>query len=84
MAIKLSTIEARRRFGEALKGQPLTTLVPISALEDIKLKAAKDIEAYFSSSKSDLSDEEAMKIANEEIKQYRLEKKCSLHFFKNI
>ena len=89
MTVTLSAMEARHKFGEILnrvnlvhehfiierKGQALAAIVPISALKDLKLKAAKEIEKHFESSKSDLSDEEAMEIANDEIKKYRAEQR---------
>ena len=92
MTITLSAMEARHKFGELLnrvnlvhehfiierKGQALAALVPISALAELKIKAAREVEKHFESSLSDLSDDEAMKIANEEIKQYRAEQKRKL------
>jgi hypothetical protein len=89
MAVTLSAMEARHKFGEILnrvnlvhehfiierKGHALAAIVPISALADLKIKTAQEIEKHFESSKSQLSDEEAMAIANDEIKQYRAEQK---------
>jgi prevent-host-death family protein len=91
MTITVSAMEARHRFGELLnrvnlvhehfiierKGQPLAVLVPITALRDLKLKAAKEIEKHFQSSESELSDEEAIKIAQEKLKHMRKESKSS-------
>ncbi|TXG76911.1 type II toxin-antitoxin system Phd/YefM family antitoxin [Candidatus Dojkabacteria bacterium] len=89
MTTTVSAMEARHRFGEILnrvnlvhenfiierKGQALAAIVPISALNDLKLLAKKGVERFLETSGSDLSDEEAMRIANEEIKLHRLEQK---------
>jgi len=93
MTTTLSAMEVRHRFGEILnrvslvhehfiierKGQQLAVLIPMSAWKDIKRKAAREIEKHFESSASTLSDEEAMRIAQEEIalmhKERRKQKK---------
>lgn len=91
MTTTVSAMEARHKFGELLnrvnlvhehfiierKGQPLAVLVPITALKDLKLKAAKEIERHFESSASNLSDDEAIKIAQEELSLMRKERKSS-------
>jgi hypothetical protein len=85
MTTTLSAMEARHRFGEILnrvnlvheqfiierKGQALAAIVPISALNDLKLLAKKGVDRFLETSGSNLSDEEAMRIANEEIKLQR-------------
>lgn len=82
-------MEARHKFGEILnrvnlvheyfiierKGQALAALVPMSALKDLKREAGKRIEKFIETSAGNLSDEEAEKIALEEIKLYRAEQK---------
>jgi PHD/YefM family antitoxin component YafN of YafNO toxin-antitoxin module len=89
MTTTLSAMEVRHRFGEILnrvnlvhehfiierKGQQLAVLVPMSAWREIKLKAAKEIEKHFESSASNLSDEEATKIAQEEIELMHKERR---------
>jgi antitoxin (DNA-binding transcriptional repressor) of toxin-antitoxin stability system len=89
MTTTLSAMEARHRFGEILnrvnlvheqfiierKGQALAAIVPISALNDLKLLAKKGVERFLETSGSNLSDEEAMSIANEEIKSHRSEQR---------
>jgi prevent-host-death family protein len=89
MTATLTAMDLRHKLGEVLsrveyvhncfiierKGRPSAALVPLSVLEYYKRNAAKRIDNFIDTSKSDLSDEEAMKIVNEEIKQYRTEKR---------
>ena len=89
MPITVSAMVARQKFGEILNrvnlvhdqfiiernGQALAAIVPISALEDLKNKARKRAISFLESSSSELSDEEAMTIAVEEVRAVRSSKK---------
>lgn len=89
MAITLTAMEARQKFGEILNrvnlvhdqfiiernGNPLAAIVPISSLADIEKKARKRAISYLKSGGSNLSDEEAAKIAVDEVKAHRAEQR---------
>lgn len=89
MAITLSAMQARQQFGEILNrvdlihdqfiiernGRPLAAIVPISALEDIQEKARKRALSFLDSRRSDISEEEANRIAVEAVKEVRAERR---------
>ncbi|HXW52961.1 MAG TPA: type II toxin-antitoxin system prevent-host-death family antitoxin [Myxococcota bacterium] len=89
MTATLTAMDLRHKLGEVLskveyvhncfiierKGKPAAAIVPLSVLEYYRRNAAKRIDNFIDTSKSKLSDEEAMQIANEEIKSYRAEKR---------
>jgi len=89
MTSTLTAMALRHKLGEVLskveyvhncyiierKGKPAAAIVPLNVLEYYKQNAAKRIEHFIDSSKSSLSDEEAFKVVNEEIKKYRAEKR---------
>lgn len=89
MAITLSAMEARQKFGEILNrvdlvhdqfiiernGRPLAAIVPISSLEDIQKKAKKRALSFLESTGSDLSEEEANEIAVAAVKEVRAERR---------
>jgi prevent-host-death family protein len=77
MAITLSAMEARQKFGEILNrvdlvhdqfiiernGRPLAAIVPISSLVDIAKKARSRALSFLDKGGTDLSDDEANSIA---------------------
>ena len=79
MTSTLTAMEARQNFGEILNrvnlvhdqfiiernGKPLAAIVPIKILEELQAFARKSISEFLSPHESELSDEEAMKLANE-------------------
>lgn len=84
----MTAMDLRHRLGEVLskveyvhncfiierKGKPAAAIVPLDVLEFYKRNAAKKIEHFIDTSASNLSDEEAFKVVNEEVRQYRAEK----------
>lgn len=89
MTATLTAMDLRHKLGEVLskveyvhncyiierKGKPAAAIVPVNVLEYYKRNAAKRIENFIDTSNSNLSDEEAFQIVNEEVKQYRSEKR---------
>jgi prevent-host-death family protein len=89
MTITLSAMQARQKFGEILNrvdlvhdqyiiernGRPLAAIVPISSLESIQKKARKNALSFLDSSGSDLTEEEANKIAVDAVKEVRAERR---------
>jgi prevent-host-death family protein len=85
MTITLSAMQARQKFGEILNrvdlvhdqyiiernGRPLAAIVPISALESIQNKARRSALSFLDSAGSDLTEEEANKVAVEAVKEVR-------------
>ena len=89
MAITLSAMQARQKFGKILNrvdlvhdqfiiqrnGRPLAAIVPISSLEDIQKKIKKRALQFLDNVGSELSEEEANRIAVEAVKEVRAEKR---------
>ena len=85
----LTAVEARQKFGEILdrvndvhdqfiierNGKPLAAIVPIDLLEELKTISSKRVAKFLASGGSNLSDDEAMDIANEAIVEVRRARK---------
>lgn len=89
MTTTVSAMKARQQFGEILNrvdlvhdqfiiernGRPLAAIVPISALADIQTKARTRALDFLHPRPSDLTEEEANKLAVETVKEVRAERK---------
>ena len=89
MSVTISAMEARQRFGEILtrvnlvhdqfiierNGKPLAAIVPIDSLKELKNKSRKRVLNFMEASGTKLSDKEANRIAVEEVRKVRVEKR---------
>jgi prevent-host-death family protein len=89
MITTISAMEARQKFGEILNrvdlvhdqfiiernGRPLAAIVPISSLTNIQGKARSRALAFLDSTGSDITEDEANKIAVEAVKEVRAERR---------
>ena len=89
MTITVSAMKARQQFGEILNrvdlvhdqfiiernGRPLAAIVPISALEEIHIKSRARALSFLNRTNSEVTEEEANKIAVETVKEVRTERR---------